>query len=72
LKNSILEYGYFEQLNLAKIIENHQTETKGGITKYKYNFDGLSYEKDGQTASNTYKNVFGIEDNFNISETKEQ
>jgi hypothetical protein len=55
-----------------KIIENHQTETKGGITKYKYNFDGLSYEKDGQTESKTYKNVFGIEDNFNISETKEQ
>ena len=23
-----------------KIIENHKTETQGGITKYKYNFDG--------------------------------
>lgn len=55
-----------------KIIENHKTETKGGITKYKYNFDGLSYEKDGEKESNIYKNVFGIEDNFNISETKEE
>ena len=55
-----------------KIIENHKTETdKGGITKYKYNFDGLSYGKDGKE-STTYTNVYGMDNNFNISETKEK
>lgn len=55
-----------------KIIENHKTETdKGGITKYKYNFDGLSYEKDG-TESTAYTKINGMDNNFNISETKEK
>lgn len=37
-----------------KIIENHKTQTEGNITKYKYNFDGLSYGKDGVTPNDEY------------------
>lgn len=54
-----------------KIIENHKTETKAGITKYKYNFDGLSYESDGITKSNKYANTMNIDAPFIIDETKQ-
>lgn len=37
-----------------KIIENHKTTTEGNITRYKYNFDGLSYGKDGVTPNGEY------------------
>lgn len=37
-----------------KIIENHKTQTEGNITKYKYNFDGLSYGQDGVTPNDEY------------------
>jgi hypothetical protein len=40
-----------------KIIENHKTVTQGGITKYKYNFDGLSYEDDGITPIKEFNKV---------------
>lgn len=40
-----------------KIIENHKTSTSFGITKYKYNFDGLSYQSDGVTPSDAYNNT---------------
>ena len=43
-----------------KIIENHKTVTEGGITKYKYNFDGLSYQSDGITPNNDFNNVWGM------------
>lgn len=37
-----------------KIIENHKTVTEANITRYKYNFDGLSYGKDGVTPNDEY------------------
>ena len=43
-----------------KIIENHTTQQKDGITKYKYNFDGL---EDSNNLTNYGK--------YNISETRE-
>jgi hypothetical protein len=60
-----------------KIIENHKTVTEGGITKYKYNFDGLSYQSDGITPNNDFNNVWGMSTSringgkFIINETKE-
>jgi hypothetical protein len=54
-----------------KLIENHKTVTEGGITKYKYNFDGISYEPDGKTPNKQYNNVSGIGAPFIIDETKE-
>ena len=64
-----------------KIIENHKTVTQGGITKYKYNFDGLSYESDGITPSKQFDRVGYMQQSgaeklagvgkFIINETKE-
>lgn len=60
-----------------KIIENHKTETKSGITRYKYNFDGLSYEADGITPNTNFNTVLGMSrpsngvGKFIIDETKE-
>jgi hypothetical protein len=51
-----------------KIIENHKTVTEGGITKYKYNFDGLSYQADGVTPTTEYDNVRGLSAPFIIDE----
>jgi hypothetical protein len=36
-----------------KIIENHKTETTVGITKYKYNFDGLNDDKNSKYIETT-------------------
>jgi hypothetical protein len=48
-----------------KIIENHITETdKGGITRYKYNFDGITYDTE-------YDNKLSLNTPFNILEQKE-
>jgi hypothetical protein len=55
-----------------KIIENHKTETSNGITRYKYNFDGISYESDGKTANKQYDNNRDIKAPFVINETKEK
>ena len=64
-----------------KIIENHKTVTQGGITKYKYNFDGLSYESDGITPNKQFDRVAYMQQSgaeklagvgkFIINETKE-
>jgi hypothetical protein len=59
-----------------KIIENHKTVTEGGITKYKYNFDGLSYQEDGITPNNDFNKIIGMSNSLNngkfiINETKE-
>lgn len=64
-----------------KIIENHKTVTQGGITKYKYNFDGLSYEADGITPTKQFDRVGYMQQSnaeklagvgkFIINETKE-
>jgi hypothetical protein len=60
-----------------KIIENHKTVTKSGITKYKYNFDGLSYEADGITPTKHFNRVIDMSTptndtgKFIINETKE-
>lgn len=51
-----------------KIIENHKTETKAGITKYKYNFDGLSYKEDGITTTTEYDNIRDMKAPFIIDE----
>jgi hypothetical protein len=55
-----------------KIIENHKTETKNGITRYKYNFDGISYESNGTTPNKQYDNNRDIKAPFVINETKEK
>jgi hypothetical protein len=55
-----------------KIIENHKTETSNNITRYKYNFDGISYESDGKTANQQYSNNRDIKAPFIIDETKEK
>jgi len=48
-----------------KIIENHKPETQmGGITKYKYDFDGITYDT-------TYDDKIGLDTPFNIREIKE-
>jgi hypothetical protein len=48
-----------------KIIENHKIEKGiGGITKYKYDFDGI-------TNSDEYDRVFPISTPFVIGETKQ-
>jgi hypothetical protein len=54
-----------------KIIENHKTQTSNDITKYKYNFDGLSYKSDGITKSDEYRGIRDIDAPFTINETKE-
>lgn len=51
-----------------KLIENHKTVTEGGITKYKYNFDGLSYEADGVTTTKEYDKILGMKAPFIIDE----
>jgi len=51
-----------------KLIENHKTVTEGGITKYKYNFDGLSYKADGVTPTTEYDKIRGISAPFIIDE----
>lgn len=56
-----------------KIIENHKTETvNGGITRYKYNFDGISYESDGKTPNSQYNKNRDIKAPFVIEESKEK
>ena len=48
-----------------KIIENHKIEKgTGGITKYKYDFDGI-------TNSNEYNSAYPISTPFVIGETKQ-
>ena len=58
LKNDNTLYPSIVDVSFSmKIIENHKVESSGGITKYKYNFDGLSYKNDGLTPSDTYDKV---------------
>ncbi len=73
LKNDVTLYPSVIDVSIGmKIIENHKTETKNGITKYKYNFDGISYESDGKTKNKDYNNIIGISAPFIIDETKEK
>ena len=49
-----------------KIIENHKTETKDGITKFKYDFDGIT-----NPDFNESKNLFSTKPPYTITEEKE-
>ena len=49
-----------------KIIENHSTETKSNITKYKYDFDGNTYPEFNQN-----KSLFSTKSPYTITETTE-
>jgi len=73
LKNDATLYPSVIDVSIdMKIIENHKTEKTNDITRYKYNFDGISYESDGTTKNKDYNNIRGITTPFIIDETKEK
>jgi hypothetical protein len=73
LKNDATLYPSIIDVSIdMKIIENHKTEKTNDITRYKYNFDGISYESDGTTKNKDYNNIRGITTPFIIDETKEK